>query len=418
MSLEHLKEFFQKNIFTLYFILTIAFSLFFIALSTYLGFFSDDNFLSSIQRRLKVIVSILIILVFVTNKSFWKYHINFYSLLLLIIYIYYIFIVYDDLHNTPLPTVLFSEIEKKNIIDRMLFFILIPMIASVCYWHYKLNHLKLLKYLFYVMTVSLILCFLTIGVGVGQVINERMSIEGELNSLNIAYFSGSLMVITLYLSSRIYGFKKKIFFLIGTAISIYGILIAGSRGPLFFTILTCLIYLGFGNYSKRFKFLLYVSVLFLVLLFVFDYTIYTDLISIYAPHFGDRLVDTIENNNISGREDFYARGLSQFNKNIYFGDYFALTSGTYAGSYPHNILIESLMTIGLFGSIPLFGLFFICFKRAFKIIKQNQIHSWIALIFIFYFLKGLSSWNLYGSDLLWISMFILLSIPKAKLNFR
>ena len=413
-----MKKLFQKKIFTLYFILTIAFGLFFIALSSYLGFLGDDNFLSSIHRYLKVIVSILIILLYASNKSLRKLHINFYSILLLIIYIYYIFIVYDDLYNTPLPMVLFSEIEKKGIMDRMLFFVLIPMLASVCYWHYKLNHLKLLKYLFYVMTVSLILCFLTIGIGVGQVINEQMKIEGELNSLNIAYFSGLLMVITLYLSSKIYGFKKNMFFIIGTTISIYGILIAGSRGPLFFTILTCLIYLGFGNYSKRFKFLLYVSVIFLVLLFKFDYTYYTDLISIYAPHFADRLVDTIENNDISGREDFYARGLFQFSKNIYFGDYFAITSGSYAGSYPHNILIESLMTIGLFGSIPLFGLFFICFKRAFKIIKQNKIHSWIALIFIYYFLKGLSSWNLYGSDLLWISMFILLSIPKAKLNYR
>ena len=208
----NLKESFKDKLPILYFIIIISLGLFFTALSSYLGFLGEDNFLSSIQRKVKVFISVLIILLFVFNYFFWRHHINFYSFLLVLIYIYYINVVYDDLYNTRMSSILFSETQKKNIIDRMFYFVLIPMLASVCYWHQKLNHLKLLKYIFYVMVVSLILCFSTIGAGFGEVINEQMNIEGELNSLNIAYFSGSLMVITLYLTTKIYGFKKNIFF--------------------------------------------------------------------------------------------------------------------------------------------------------------------------------------------------------------
>ena len=128
------------------------------------------------------------------------------------------------------------------------------------------------------------------------------------------------------------------------------------------------------------------------------------------PVVSARLLALIEESDLSGRDGAYDIAIGQFLSSPLYGDYFVLTSGPLAGLYPHNIILESLMTLGLIGSIPLFILFLRSIYQGIKLFKINHQFVWLFFIFLSVFFKGQSTWNLYASDELWISMAILVTI--------
>lgn len=88
--------------------------------------------------------------------------------------------------------------------------------------------------------------------------------------------------------------------------------------------------------------------------------------------------------------------------------------------YPHNILLESLQSVGIVGSIPFFALLFITFKKTVKIFKFAPQYSWIGIIFIQAFMQNMFSGSIYFAGWLWFSAALLLAldINHARENFK
>src|SRR5690606_36510269 len=118
------------------------------------------------------------------------------------------------------------------------------------------------------------------------------------------------------------------------------------------------------------------NLIFLGLISLVLYRFIIQIIELINPVIGERLLSLIENNDVSGRDNAYEISLNQFYSSPLFGDYFVMTSGPLQGLYPHNILIESLMTLGIIGSLPLFYMFFKTFYTGKKMLTYNSPEVW------------------------------------------
>jgi oligosaccharide repeat unit polymerase len=296
--------------------------------------------------------------------------------------------------------------------------VLLPTFASLIFRIKYLNQKKIAFTVFIAQFVSLSISLIILDLTIGQVVYAQLELEGELNSLNLGYGAATLFVLCVFILFKYNTFTTRIIGLSGGVLSLYFLMIAGSRGPLLYSFLILLYCIYFSNYNKNIKRFIVFIIITLVLIFIVNHTIFTDIIGAYNPVLEERLISSIENNEISGRESLYEIGLNQFLENPFFGNYFVLTSGSYVGEYPHNIILEAFITFGLFGAIPFMILLYKTFVRVNLMVKNNLDIFWIGLVFLISFFKGLSTWNLYGNTLLWLSMGIILTYKIENLKNR
>ena len=386
-------------------------------ISSYLGFIGEDNPFSSIVRKWIVLLAFICILMSVHRRIYLEF-LTKEAFFVLLIYVYYIFIVNYDLNYTVNSGVVFTSHEKKQILTRMMRLVFFPMLAGLVFRIKGLNLIRLAKAVFWSIFVSMLLAMLVMNIGLGQVVDERLEVEGELNSLNMGYWAAALFLLSMFLIIKTENKTKYIYGFLGGVLSLYVMIIAGSRGPVFYSFIIFYYYLMNTNFSLKLKrVVIFFSLLSLLVIFV-DYSVLTDLIGIYNPHLEERLIASIETQESSGRDSIYKIAFNQFLTRPLIGDYFVLRSGEWKGHYPHNIILEALMTFGLVGSIPLFILFYKTMKRVHLLVKINDERTWLALFFLLFFAKGLSTWSLYGNSILWMSMFIILSYKYSNLRYE
>lgn len=409
-----------STIISFYLILLFSSSIFLSVIPFVFGMFEPDNIITTIYKLFVYLLSIASIIIIVSNKNLYLKIFNKYFVFLFLFYLYYIFVIKFDLFNTIKAEVVFTYEEKMAILTRMQRSVLLPIFTILALHYPSVNQLKIVRGIVFLYLIGIIVALGMLNVFGGLVIQDRLEIEGAFNSLNLGYWGFTASVLNLFVIY--FDTKGNLFFnkFILAPLFFITVLYAGSRGPLIYLALVIGLFFLYSGFFKRYKwkirFLFFLISLFLII----GYDLILDLISVINPIISERLLSTIESADISGRDGAYEIGMNQFLSSPFFGDYFVLTSGPLAGLYPHNILIEALMTFGIIGSIPLFYLFIIGIKKGFYLLKMNQQQSWVFLIFLSLFLKGMSTWNLYGSDELWISLSFLLTLPllKNKSNFE
>lgn len=393
----------------------VSFSFFFSVLSFYLGFTENDSSFSSYNRILIFFVCTICIYISI-NTGAYREFLTKNSVFLLLIYGYYGLIIYYNLYFDFHTNVIFLDDEKNAIIQRILRLVFMPMLALILFRRKNLDLVFWAQIISLVLFFSLVASLSVLQLNLGDSVIERAEISQDLNSLNIGYTGATELLLIIFLMTKSSKLLKLFYLFIGLPFSLYVILIAGSRGPLFYSIIIGLYYLfiidDFKKYRKAISSIMIITVGVLIL----NYSLIFDFIKIFNPFFVERIEDAIFKGDTSGRDGIYITAIEQFLKNPLFGDYFVLTSGGFKGSYPHNILIEALMAIGIIGAFPLFILMIKTFVRVKYIIRNNEDNTWIAIIFLISFLKGLSTWNLYGNELLWISMFIILTYNFKELK--
>ncbi|MES2353051.1 MAG: O-antigen ligase family protein [Pseudomonadota bacterium] len=80
--------------------------------------------------------------------------------------------------------------------------------------------------------------------------------------------------------------------------------------------------------------------------------------------------------------------------------------------YPHNLVIEAMMALGIPLGILFLALCFYGVFRVFQLQRQRTKTTFLALIFIQYFVAGFFSGSLYGSASLWCALALLCNFPK------
>jgi hypothetical protein len=393
----------------------VSFGFFVSVLSFYLGFVEEDVTLSSYNRVL--IFFICIICIFISFKTgAYEMFLTKNTVFLLFVYLYYGLIIYHDLYLDTHSNVSFLDNEKNAIMQRILRLVFMPMLALVLFRRKNLDLVFWAQIISFVLFFSLVASLSVLQLNLGDSVDERAEISQDLNSLNIGYTGAIELLLIIFLMTKSNKLLKLFYLFIGLPFSLYVILIAGSRGPLFYSIFIGLYYLFIIDDFKKYRKAISSMMIIIVGLLILNYSLIFDFIKRFNPFFVERIEDALFKGDTSGREWIYITAMEQFFKNPFFGDYFVLTSGEFKGGYPHNILIEALMAIGIIGAVPLFILMIKTFVRVKYIIRNNEDNTWIAIIFLISFLKGLSTWNLYGNELLWISMFIILTYNVQELK--
>jgi O-antigen ligase len=189
-----------------------------------------------------------------------------------------------------------------------------------------------------------------------------------------------------------------------------GVLILGaSRGPFFAFIVTILfifLYKGFRmkrNNNWLIYWLLFIAVVSLILYFIFVKSI------IQETSLFNRVITLINNTNKITKEERYFEwyiSLNQFFSSPIIGDEIV---STYSRTYPHNLLLEVLMSTGLTGFIPFVLACYFSFKKGLQFVKKDQ--SSIFYLFLFLFISMMFSGAIFMSPHFWICMAIILVIP-------
>jgi len=217
--------------------------------------------------------------------------------------------------------------------------------------------------------------------------------------------TGVILIILSITSLSESSLIKKICYAGFIILGLANIGLAASRGPMI-QLAVCLLIFIFINVKrigiKNFIFL-GVGVLFVLVYFADKLILFSTLI--------ERLNDTGFNNDDGNAERFYLikDGWQSFLDNPFLGD-------RAIGIYPHNLILEGLMALGILGGILMVIIFIIASIEALKAVK-NSAYAWLGLILIMQILASLSSGSIYNSFLFWPIMALVFNVNhKNKLE--
>lgn len=261
-----------------------------------------------------------------------------------------------------------------------------------------------------------------VGFETFQVVSVENSEAQYIGALTFAYNNAYVIVLFVFFGLSL--FKRKwlsAILVIAVIICVGYIFLASTkRGPILWTlvsILTCNLIKNKKNFSFYFK----LSVILVVLYLLGPYIL--DSLSQFAPHSIERIYNMVYEGDTSDRlapgdsDSGYTLAIEQFAQHPFWGSYFRLvTDGIFQGAYPHNIFLEIMITMGVFGLIPL--LFFI--ERAFSGMssilqrsKDDQVLACFAIFCVTLFTL-ITTGTICLNASFWVGLSLVLVIPKLK----
>ena len=187
------------------------------------------------------------------------------------------------------------------------------------------------------------------------------------------------------------------------------------RGPVIF-LLTSLFFYLFSRGHLSVKGLLSLSFI-IIILFLFGEEFISLLRNISSASYNRFL--SISSDGGSGRigsqDSEYASALKQIVKDPFFGSFPRTLAPARYGHYPHNLILELLMTFGLVFSLPLFILMFLAVKQSYKIIKERRNESLFAIWFIYILSTHLTSGTILNDTSFWFTFTFVLSSKELVL---
>ena len=211
-----------------------------------------------------------------------------------------------------------------------------------------------------------------------------------------AITSGQIGVTLVVMSLTFFHSKKTWVTVVLSALILLGlanVVLAASRGPVIQLVMLLLLFLFFNlkriGYKKFCGFLT-----FLVLLGFY----FSDYLAVY-----NNLVRRLEKTGFgqSGNDELryilFTGAWEQFLSHPLIGD---LIEGRAFGGYPHNIFLESLMAMGIFGGIAMTYIFFSSFRNSIALMRLGAT-DWLGLLLIMQLISQITSGSIYQSFAFW-----------------
>ena len=202
-----------------------------------------------------------------------------------------------------------------------------------------------------------------------------------------------------------------------TAISFISLLLIMKRGPILSILVTLLIYY-FAIHRNRFSIrqVMYVLVSILIIMCIIQYYIIPNMGGLVS-----KVNDMLEGNS-SGRfgtsDSVYSCSLRQIADGLLFGSYFRLLDSTWYGTYPHNIVLELFMTMGIFLSIPFLIQLWKSLCISYRFLTEQIGPVSIMLLYIHTFFCLMFSSSLIFTTGFWIPLFIIISEYNKTKNYE
>jgi hypothetical protein len=234
--------------------------------------------------------------------------------------------------------------------------------------------------------------------------DSRVSTE-VLNPISVGYLGASLVVLCLarpfHLPGELPGsaaLRGCAWFVLGAAGA--GLAVAsGSRGPLLALALVVAAWLVLSPVQRRHRgwriaarlaFALLVAAAVAVAAIVV-----TDLLGV-NPF--ERFLWLLEDDSVGYRRQALAGSLAQFASSPWVGDALIERSTL---DYPHNIYVESLMSVGLVGTAGLLVFTLATVRASLTLLRRDVSAAWVGMLSLLHVFASLTSGALYLSDAFW-----------------
>lgn len=248
-------------------------------------------------------------------------------------------------------------------------------------------------------------------------ITERMKGNLALNTISFGHLGTMGIVLSLFILSRgRVSTIKKIGLIAVMLLSFFIMTRAASRSP----IVALVVILLFWLFARGKNVVLGVSIAAIAfcLLIVFIEPILNFMGNI-SPVLELRLRASIFEGDTSARNPLYEQAFHAFLNNPIVGEQFALFDNFGGFAYSHNIVLDSLMGLGLLGGIAMIYILWIAIKNSYTMIKNNDPHFWICLILIQQIVFNMFSGAIYYNQLLNVLFtFVFLYYPNNKPNCK
>ncbi|WP_241317370.1 O-antigen ligase family protein [Chryseobacterium arthrosphaerae] len=285
---------------------------------------------------------------------------------------------------------------EEKIYIRILCLNLIPYIAVLSINFSKEITVKLNNLIFNFLLIILgISCLYTIFIY--QAFEKSSGIFAGYY-ITTGHYGLSLLIISIFYYFQ--SSQKKLKPIFGILIGIFTVFSASARSPMLAAFIILFILLIYVNELKYWGGLLFFTLIFILSIYILKQTSVADF------EFVTRMYDAIFEGNGYGRFYYLTKGWDIFKNNIPFGGRILFEDGL----YPHNIFIEVLMSMGIFGIILFFLYFKDVWKFKIKYITNNIYYLPFILFFIQYFVLVLTSYNIFANLEFWTFSAVFISI--------
>ncbi|TQS71165.1 O-antigen ligase family protein [Ornithinibacillus gellani] len=344
----------------------------------------------------------LILLLFLNRgiglKNMFSINVFVITLFMVYIYISYSYLSFDYIYAN----------DKIKHVLLIFLFTLVPLMVN-----FNNKYLYRFFYIIFLFNSVYIILFLIMYQDIilsSAFTGERLGTE-EINSIWLARVLGENILITFVI------LKKKVMKIALILFQLFLIILTGSKGPLLGLFIIFVLYnisnLKFKmkfSYKKIFTTFIKISFYFIVFaVFMFLVFKFIGLEYIYSRLSSE---DTYAQNSRIYR---YLFSFDLIQNNLLFGIGFGnwgyyFTGGVFGRNYPHNIIIETIVELGIIGAIPLFYLLYQGMKRFLSYMKNlfnSNVINLIPLLFIYFLFNSLLSGDLGLSN---VEMFIFLGM--------
>lgn len=348
----------------------------------------------------RIISTLLVLLVLALNINKFN-RLTIYAKILLVFYFFYILKVFYSLNFSHFNQ--YAEDDSKYYLFSI-GLVFLPLL-SVLLSSSILDLERVLKFSFFVVLITTLLILFKSDFALLDSSFMRFSGNSVLNPISVGHIGTSLVILSiLYLRNDL---RQLIIKILAIALGSIIIIKSGSRSP----ILALLLFLGvyFFIKSKKVFFPILLIIGGLVTIFWEKLNLYFRLLSLASYR---RIEDSIMEGDTGNRNYYYEEALKQIKNSPIFGDNFVLKTGLGIGDYPHNIILESMIALGVIGGILIMVIIFKSLKKSISIFKNDSNLMWIGAIFIQFLVLGFSSGSLWNSFELIILMGLLLNLNK------
>jgi O-antigen ligase len=342
-------------------------------------------------RAIMAGISLILILVFIPNL---KTSVKVTSILSILLIIAYCLRLAND-----------SDLDfGRNFYEIMLLAIGTAFLPAIALFTIKDS--RLIIRTFDLLIISyLIICSMAFLSGDFYLNSKRLAGNSILNPITLGHFaaSGIILVIVKFSSTRNLNYANRNLFWSFVCLIVFSsvLVMASSRGPVVSLILTLAYFIipktrliNLKNLVSALTFIVVMSSILLASSGLID-------------NFSNRMVVNLGDDQSLGeaRVFLWAEGIKIFLENPIFGKQTTTSMG-----YPHNIIIEMLMALGIIGTAVFFYIVLKCLKKINRLREMDSLLVWPGLLFIQYLIGSFFSGTIYSNNMLWYCTALVLTI--------
>jgi len=226
----------------------------------------------------------------------------------------------------------------------------------------------------------------------------RADANSGMNTITFASMAMYLIVFCLILLEKT---KYKLLLLPLIILAIINVGIAGSRGPLLQAIIVSLLFFYKKREKLKLKYIITGLIMMPFIIYYLDnkYNAFELLTARFTKS------QTEEGGSDYGRLQYLQGAWEQFLNSPFIGD--SIEVKPY-GIYPHNMVLESLMVLGIFGGIFIAIILIKSLRKSISLFKYEEV-TWVVILFLFNYIATFTAGSIVNNFKFWTLLAIILT---------